>query len=92
MRPLLEGESMTESHDPLLEAVASLRTIAPDANWERRVRARCHSEIALRAKGPIQGIKQTVHRLTLVDLTAVAFLCVYLSVLLREAAQLAGLL
>ena len=82
---------MIESHDPLLEAVASLRTITPDPNWERRVRARCHSEIALRATGSTQAIKHTVHRLTLVDLTAVAFLCVYLSVLLREAAQLGGL-
>lgn len=91
MRRLLEGESMTESRDPLLEAVASLRTIAPDATWDRRVRARCHSEIALRATKPIQTIK-TVHRLTPVDLTAAAFLCVYLSVLFREAAQLAGLL
>jgi hypothetical protein len=83
---------MTESHDPLLEAVASLRTIAPDANWERRVRAHCHAEIALRATRPIEAIEYTVHRLTLVDLTAVAFLCAYLSALLREAAQLAGLL
>jgi len=83
---------MPQSHDPSLEAVASLRTIAPDANWEKRVRTRCHAEIAMRATGPVQAIKQTVHRLTLVDLTAVAFLFVYLSVLLREAAQLAGLL
>jgi hypothetical protein len=83
---------MTENHDPLLEAISSLRTVAPDANWEKRVRARCHSEIALRATGSIQAIKRTVHRLTLVDLTAVAFLCVYLCVLLREAARLGGLL
>ncbi len=83
---------MTNSHDPLLEAVASLRTIAPDANWETRVRVRCHSEIARRVSRPVQAIKRTVHRLTLVDFTALAFLCVYLSVLLRKAAQLAGLL
>lgn len=82
---------MTESHDPLLEAVASLRTIAPDGSWETRVRARCHSEIAKRATGLVEATKQTIHRLTLVDLTALAFLCVYLSVLLREAARLGGL-
>lgn len=83
---------MTENHDPLLEAVASLRTIAPDANWEKRVRARCHSQIARHTERQMQAATDTVHRLTLVDLAALAFLFVYLSSLLREAARLAGFL
>lgn len=83
---------MTENHDPLLEAVASLRTIAPDANWEKRVRARCHSQIARHTERQMQAATDTVHRLTLVDLAAFAFLFVYLSSLLREAARLAGFL
>jgi RNA polymerase sigma-70 factor (ECF subfamily) len=86
------GEHMTESHDPLLEAVAGLRTIAPDANWEKRVRAHCHSQISQNTERQLQAATETVHRLTLVDLAAVAFLFVYLSALLREAARLGGFL
>jgi hypothetical protein len=82
---------MTENHDPLLEAIARLRTIAPDANWEKRVRARCHSQIALRATGPILPVKHTIRKLTLLDLAALAFLCVYFCVFLRQTAQLLGL-
>lgn len=83
---------MTQSDDRLLEAVAGLRTITPDRNWEKRVRARCHSEIAARAARQMQADKHIVHRLTLVDVAAVAVLCVYLSALLQEAARLGGLL
>jgi hypothetical protein len=83
---------MTESHDPLLEAVAGLRTIAPDANWEKRVRARCHSQISLHTERSMHTAKDSVPRLTLADLAAAAFLFVYLSALLREAARLGGFL
>lgn len=79
---------MTENHDPLLEAVSRLRTIAPDANWEKRVRARCHAQMALRATSP--AIKRTIRKLTLLDLAALAFLCVYFCVFLRQTAQLLG--
>lgn len=83
---------MTERHDPLLEAVAGLRTIAPNANWEQRVRARCHSQIARYEEKRVQAARDAVRRLTLVDLVAVAFLVVYLSTCLREAARLGGFL
>lgn len=83
---------MTENHDPLLEAVASLRTIAPDANWEKRVRAHCHSQITRHAERQMQAATGTVQRLDLVDLAAIAFLFVYLSDLLAEAARLGGFL
>lgn len=83
---------MTEGHDPLLEAIASLRTIAPDANWEKRVRARCHSQIARGTERRMQTATGNVHRLTLVDLAALAFLFVYLSNFLWEAARLGGFL
>ncbi|HEX4135625.1 MAG TPA: hypothetical protein VHY84_13505 [Bryobacteraceae bacterium] len=80
---------MTERDDSLLDAVAGLRTIAPDANWEKRIRARCHSQIARHEEKRAQA---TVRRLTLIDLAAVAFLVVYLSTFLREAARLGGFL
>ncbi|HEY3823694.1 MAG TPA: hypothetical protein VGL82_04005 [Bryobacteraceae bacterium] len=83
---------MTERDDPLLEAVAGLRTIAPDATWEKRIRARCHSQIVRHAERRMQAASDTVHGLTLVDLAAVAFLVVYLSTFLREAARLSGFL
>lgn len=81
---------MTESHDPLLEAIAGLRTIAPDAKWEKRVRARCHSQIARHTERQMQSAKDTAHGLTLVDLAALAFLFVYFSALLQEVARLGG--
>lgn len=83
---------MKESHDPLFEALAGLRTIAPDANWEKRVRARCHSQIARHATREMQAAKDTGRRLTFLDLAAMMFLFVYLSLLLQEAAWLRGLL
>jgi len=81
-----------ESHDPLFETLAGLRIIAPDANWEKRVRARCHSQIARHATRKMQPARDTVRRLILVDLATIVFLFVYLSALLQEAAWLAGLL
>jgi hypothetical protein len=83
---------MTESRDPSFEALAGLRTIAPDANWEKRVRARCHSQIARHAARKMQPAGDTTRRLTLVDLAAMTFLFVYLLALLHEAAWLRGLL
>jgi hypothetical protein len=82
---------MTESHDPLLEAIAGLRVFTPDGKWEKRVRAHCHSQIARHARREKQSARDPVHRLTLADLAALAFLFVYLSALLQEAARLGGL-
>jgi hypothetical protein len=59
--------------------------------WEKRVRARCHSEIAARASRPMRTDKHMVRRLSLVDVAALVALCVYLSALLQDAARLRGL-
>ena len=83
---------MRESRDPLFEALAGLRTIAPDENWEKRVRARCHSQIVRHATRKMQPTRDTPRRLTLVDIAALVFLSVYLLALLQEAAWLRGLL
>ena len=82
---------MTQDDDRLLEAVAGLRTITPHSEWEKRVRARCHSEMAARAARQMRTDKHMVQRLSLVDVAALMALCVYLSALLQEAARLGGL-
>ena len=82
---------MTPDDDRLLEAVAGLRTITPHSDWEKRVRARCHSEIATRAATQMRTDKHIVRRLSLVDVAALVALCVYLSTLLQDAARLGGL-
>ena len=82
---------MTQDDDRLLEAVAGLRTITPHSDWEKRVRARCHSEIAARAATQMRTDKHIVRRLSLVDVAALVALCVYLSALLQDAARLGGL-
>lgn len=83
---------MTQHHDPLLDAIAGLRIVTPDGKWEKRVRDRCHSQISRDAAGATQSAKDATHRLTLADFAALAFLFVYLSALLQEAARLGGLL
>jgi hypothetical protein len=82
---------MTQDDDRLLEALAGLRTITPHSEWEKRVRARCHSEIEMRATKQIRIDKHLVRRLSFVDVAALAVLCFYLSALLQDAARLGGL-
>jgi hypothetical protein len=82
---------MTQDDDRLLEAVAGLRTITPYSGWEKRVRARCHSEITARAGRPMRTDRPMTRRLSLVDVAALVALCVYLSALLQDAARLGGL-
>jgi len=82
---------MTPDDDRLLEAVGGLRTITPHSGWEKRVRARCHSEITARAGGQMRTDKHMVRRLSFVDVAALVALCAYLSALLQDAARLGGL-
>lgn len=82
---------MTQNDDRLLEAIAGLRTFTPDSNWEKRVRARYHSEIATRAAMQMRAEKRIGRTLSLVDVAALAALGVYLLALLQDAARLGGL-
>ena len=82
---------MTQDDDRLLEALAGLRTITPHSGWEKRVRARCHSEIAVRAARQVRTDNRMVRRLSLVEVAVLVALCVYLSALLQQAARLGGL-
>ena len=82
---------MTPDDDRLLEAVGGLRTITPHSGWEKRVRARCHSEIAARTGRQMRTDTHMVRRLSLLDVAALVALCVYLSAVLQDAARLGGL-
>jgi len=81
---------MTQDDDRLLDAVADLRTFTPHSEWEKRVRARCHSEMAARAARQMRTDKHMVRRLSVVDVAALVALCVYLSALLQDSARLGG--
>lgn len=83
---------MTQDDDRLLEALAGLRTLTPSSGWEKRVRARCHSEIAERTAMQMRADTPRVRTLSLVDVVASVALCVYLAALLQDAARLGGLL
>jgi len=71
---------MTNDDDRLLEVLAGLPPVAPDPEWEDRVRQRCRSEM----------LRRSLHGRLLVDLAAAIGLCVYLAAVLIEAARLAG--
>ncbi|WP_031497118.1 hypothetical protein [Bryobacter aggregatus] len=74
---------MTNREDQVIERLANLRTVKPSADWEKRVRARCHSKMTLR---------QAPQSLRLVDCAALAVLCLYLSAVLQAASRLSGVL
>jgi hypothetical protein len=74
---------VTQDDDRMIQALANLRSFTPDAEWERRVRLRCHAKIAGR---------RTSLGMRLADAVTLAALCAYFSVVLGQAARLAGLL
>jgi hypothetical protein len=80
---------MMQDDDRLLEALAGLPPIAPDIEWETRVRARCHTAISRRASRRARA-GRNLFRAKLVDLAAATALCVYLAAVLIEAARLGG--
>jgi hypothetical protein len=78
---------MSANHDRWFEALASLPPIAPDAEWESRVRARCHSAISRRARWRKRG--RNLSNAALAAISGAALLCVYLAVMLAEVVRLA---
>jgi hypothetical protein len=74
--------------DPLFEALASLPPIAPDAEREMRVRARCHSAISRRCTLR-QRTRRTASGAILAAVCGAAVLCAYLAVMFVEAWRLA---
>ncbi len=69
----------------------TVRTITPHSGWEKRVRARCHSEISARGGRQMRTDTHMARRLSLVDVAALMALCVYLPALLQHAARLGRL-
>ena len=81
---------MTQDDDRLFHALAGLPPIAPDIEWETRVRARCHAVIARRALRKAQ-VGRDLRGIGLIDLAAAAVLFFYLAAVIAEAARLVGL-
>ena len=81
---------MTQDDDRILQALAGLPPIAPDIEWETRVRVRCHAVIARCAlRQPQAG--RNLRGTGLIDLAAAAALLFYLAAVIAEAARLVGL-
>lgn len=79
---------MSPDDDPVFEALASLLPVAPDAEWESRVRARCHSAISGR-KTLREGAGRNLS-IALAAISGAAVLCAYLAVMLAEVVRLAS--
>jgi hypothetical protein len=71
-----------DDDDRLLEEFARIPPVEMSMEWEARVRARCHSAMTRRRRRRFAS--------RLVDLAAVATLCVYLAAVFAEAARLAA--
>jgi hypothetical protein len=80
-----------QDDDRLLQALAALPPIAPDIDWETRVRARCHAAVSRRDSLRTRA-GRNLFGAGLVDLTAATALCVYLAAVLIEAVRLGGFL
>lgn len=78
---------MPTDDDPVFEALASLPPITPDAEWESRVRARCHSAILKRRT--VRQAGRNLSNAVLAAVSGAAALCVYLVLALAEAVRLA---
>jgi hypothetical protein len=78
---------MPATDDRIFEALASLPPIAPDAEWEARVRARCHSAISRRARLR-ERAGRTLSHAALAAISGAAVLCVYLAAMLAEVVRL----
>jgi hypothetical protein len=81
---------MSANNDPVFEALASLPPITPDAGWESRVRARCHSVISKRATLR-ERVRRNLSSAALAAISGAAVLCVYLAVIFAEVVRLAKL-
>jgi hypothetical protein len=79
---------MSANDDPVFEALASLPPIAPDAEWESRVRARCHSAISRRSTLR-RRVGRNLFNGALAAISGSAALCAYLIVMFVEVVRLA---
>jgi hypothetical protein len=78
---------MTQDDDRLLHALVCLPPIAPDVEWEARLRARCRSAVSRRASRRARAAGNLLGA-ELIDLAAATALCVYLATVLMEASRL----
>jgi hypothetical protein len=81
-----EGEPVIKNDDDLFGALADLPAPAPDPEWESRLRARCHRELARK----VSRRQRARLGARLFDLTAALAACLYLLAVLHFAARVAG--
>lgn len=79
---------MTPNDDPVFEALVSLPPIDPGAGYESRVRARCHSAIASRAR-LLNRTRRNLSNAALAAISGAAILCAYLAVMFVQVVRLA---
>jgi len=79
---------MSPEDDPLFEALASLPSVAADAIWESRVRARCHSELSRRPTMR-RRVGRNLSNAVLASISGAAVLCAYFALMLAEVVRLA---
>jgi hypothetical protein len=73
--------------DDMMNALAGLGSVKPDAEWSDRVRLRCHARLAQKrrqATPRVAGIR-------LLEAVTVAALWLYAAVILRQVAQTLGM-
>jgi hypothetical protein len=79
---------MSPNDDPVFEALASLPPIVPDAGWEARVRARCHTAIFKRAT--LRGrVSRNLSGPAFTAVSGAVFLYAYLAEVFAEVVRLA---
>jgi hypothetical protein len=81
---------MTQPEDQGPEDLVRLPQIEPDKQWEIRVRARCHAEIARRMRRTARPPHQSRPRMIFLEAAALAALFLYLSAILAETVRLSG--
>ena len=79
---------MSTNDDPVFAALASLKPIAPDAEWEARVRGRCHAAIAGGHRWR-RRVGRKLSNAVLAPISGTVVLCAYLVVMVAEVVRLA---
>ncbi len=76
---------MTRDGDQWFQELADLPGIEPRTEWQTRVRARCHAELARREARRKRAVRRNSIRVRLLEGVTVAFLFAYLSAVVQSA-------
>lgn len=76
---------MNQDGDQWFQELADLPGIEPGPEWQTRVRARCHAELARRDSRRKRAARRSSIRIRLLEAVTVAFLFAYLSAVVQSA-------